>query len=67
MENNGKPTWGSNIPGHVCTRTSGNKGPVHQHADQSWWFVDEADLDEFGPFATEVDAEWDLARYAREL
>ena len=37
--------------------------PVHQNEDGSWWFWDEAQFDEYGPYDTERTARLEITRY----
>lgn len=40
---------------------------VHQKPDGSWWFWDETEYEEIGPYSTQAKAVGALVRYADEL
>lgn len=40
-----------------------NYDPVHQKEDGSWWFWDEAQFDEYGPYDSERTARLEIMRY----
>lgn len=41
-----------------------NYDPVHQNQDGTWWFWDECQCDEYGPYDSERIARLEIARYA---
>lgn len=41
-----------------------NYDPIHQKVDGSWWFWDESQFDEYGPYDTERTARLEMMRYA---
>lgn len=49
----------------VCNY-DGQVPPIHQHADQTWWFYEVTYTFEQGPFPTEAEANLALTRYCEE-